>query len=187
MEINSDSILVIKNFIDISDYIEVPPKEKTHLKYFKNGSFENISNNETITTNNCSSRYNYPKYKQLYFDSKKILESILKEKLYPTYYYDRFYYNNSELKPHIDRPSCEISISLNLSSNLHYDWPLFFNLDNEIHGVITNPGDAVIYEGMKMSHWRHKLIGNEKSFYHQMFLHFVRADGNFLEYAYDKI
>ncbi len=50
----------------------------------------------------------------------------------------------------------------------------------------TNPGDAVLYRGMEVPHWREKMGGNKDSYFHQIFLHYVRADGYFLEFAYDQ-
>lgn len=189
MEINSWQVLFQKNFLDISSLIELPSRQEKLTKYNENGSIieEDNKNFNDNVVNYCDSRYNYPKYKEIFYVCKNKLEGILGEKLYPTYYYDRFYYNNSFLNRHIDRPSCEISVSVNISSNLDYDWPLFFEINKEIHGVPTKPGDAIIYKGMEVPHWRQSLIGKKELYYHQIFFHFVRANGHFLEYAFDRI
>ena len=44
------------------------------------------------------------------------IEKIVGEKLTPTYSYARVYRNGSVLKEHIDRPSCEVSISIQLAA-----------------------------------------------------------------------
>ena len=132
------------------------------------------------------SRYNYPKYKDLFYTVKDIVEKIIHEKLYPTYYYDRFYFKGSELVRHTDRPSCEISVSLNISSNTDYDWPIWYELGNgQQHELVTKPGDGVLYKGCVLPHWREPLKGNKDTYYHQIFFHYVRRDGPYLHYAYD--
>ena len=189
MAVNSNwGLMYEKNFLDVSNFIEDPPKERKFIKYVDNKIIEYGQGDvEYGSVSNCSSRYNYPKYKSLYYECKSKVEKIIGEKLYPTYYYDRFYFRGSDLKPHIDRPSCEISVSLNISTNLEYDWPLFFKVGEDIHGIPTDSGDAIIYKGMNIEHWRQTLVGSKKSYYHQVFFHFVRADGHYLEYAYDRL
>jgi len=180
--------LYLKDFLDVSDLKENPPEERKFIRYTHKG-IEEYSDQQPEYGNvpNCFSRYNYPKYKQLYYQCKSKVEEIMGEKLYPTYFYDRFYFDGSYLKPHIDRPSCEISVSLNMSSNLKNNWPLFFEINKELHAVNTNPGDAILYKGMDIPHWRQTLVADDEEYYHQVFFHFVRADGHFLEYAFDRL
>jgi len=166
------TVVDCSGFIDVSDYIEEPPKKFTNEEC-------GIIHGKTF------SRYNCPKFKPLHYECKNKLEYLLQEKLYPTYYFDRFYFTGSKMDKHVDRESCEISVSLNISSNLDYDWALWFELDEDIE-CFTSPGDAVIYRGIEIPHWRNKMKGNSKSYFHQLFLHFVRADGHYLEYAYDR-
>lgn len=173
MEITKDwTVIDCKGMIDVSSLFEEPPEkfEQEKCGVIKGKTF---------------SRYNDPKFKSIHFECKSILEYLFQEKLYPTYYFDRFYFDGSEMKRHVDRESCEISVSLNISSNLNYDWGLWFQLEESIE-CITAPGDAVIYRGIEIPHWRNKMVGNEQSYFHQLFLHYVRADGHYLEYAYDR-
>ena len=109
------------------------------------------------------------------------------ERLYPTYYFDRFYFKGNELKKHRDRDACEISVSLNISSNLDYDWPIYFQakMNEPAVSVVCNPGDGVLYRGIDVWHWREPMRGNHKSYFHQVFFHYVRADGNYCHAAYD--
>jgi hypothetical protein len=43
-----------------------------------------------------------------------ILEATVGEKLLPTYSFSRMYYKKGLLAKHSDRPSCEISVTLNI-------------------------------------------------------------------------
>jgi hypothetical protein len=107
-------------------------------------------------------------------------------KLFPTYSYYRVYKNNSELKTHKDRPSCEISATL--CFNYSYDdskftWPIFM----EGNGVNLKPGDMVIYRGCDLNHWRNPMISDDEHAWHvQGFFHYVNQNGPYSDYKHDK-
>ena len=127
---------------------------------------------------------------------------VMKEKtglnLVPTYSYARVYQHGAELKRHKDRPSCEISTTLNLGGD---PWPIFIdptgsnNVIDEYKGihkpnapkgvkVDLNPGDMLIYSGCELEHWREPFQGNICG---QVFLHYNHADGQFAKSnLYDK-
>jgi len=174
MEVNKNwLVLPLKNLVDISEYKENPPE-----------NFEREDSN--IIHGMSFSRYGAPQFKKLHFLVKNKLENLLKEKLYPTYYFDRFYFAHTKMVRHIDRESCEISVSLNISQNLPEPWALHFDIGGHIIDCVTNPGDGVLYKGMEVPHWRDRMKGDKDSYSHQIFLHYVRGDGHFLEYAFDK-
>jgi len=96
--------------------------------------------------------------------------------LKPTYSYCRVCLKGAELKPHKDRPSCEYSVTLNLSQT--HQWPIYMGKRK----VMQEPGDGVIYKGCEIEHWRPEFLGDE---YVQVFLHYVDADGPYKDYTYD--
>jgi len=98
--------------------------------------------------------------------------------LLPTYAFTRFYTFNADLKPHTDRPSCEISISIMWDSD-GTKWPLFI----EGKPIEMEKGDGVIYLGMELSHWRENFTGD---FHIQSFLHYVNKNGPHKEFIWDK-
>ena len=118
------------------------------------------------------------------------LEKETKLKLVPTYSYTRIYKKGDELKRHKDRPSCEISTTLNLGGD---KWSIFIDptgTDNvideykNIHKpnapkgkeVILDVGDMLVYSGCKLEHWREPFKGEICA---QVFLHYNNADGPF--------
>ena len=106
---------------------------------------------------------------------------VMKEKtgldLLPTYSYARVYEKGSILEKHKDRPSCEISTTLNLGGDL---WPIYV----EGTKIDLNPGDMLIYAGCELEHWREPFEGNICG---QVFLHYNHADGPFAKTnLYDK-
>tara|TARA_R100001443_G_C3352108_1_gene177094 strand:+ start:1098 stop:1736 length:639 start_codon:yes stop_codon:yes gene_type:complete len=123
----------------------------------------------------------------------KLLPTLEKEtelKLVPTYSYTRIYKKGDELKRHKDRPSCEISTTLNLGGD---KWSIFIDptgTDNvideykNIHKpnapkgkeVILDVGDMLVYSGCKLEHWREPFKGKICA---QVFLHYNNADGPF--------
>lgn len=110
------------------------------------------------------------------------VENAIGLSVYPTYAYYRIYRNGDILKPHYDRPSCEISASLCIGYNYkNYEWPLFVD-DSRI---ILEPTDLAIYRGLESLHWRDEFLGPSNSVQVQAFLHYVDANGPYQEYKYD--
>lgn len=115
------------------------------------------------------------------------MESCLKEITYElkTYFdlnckeantYARIYYNEGTLKPHVDRPSLDYTLSVTLFSNLEKEWPLYAidKKGNEIKSNIKK-GDGLLILGTEMKHWRDKLICSENEYVVQMFLHWTKV------------
>jgi len=185
MNWNDWSVIVVKNIINPVFLFEPIPWERGQYTYESRGNVIHIPDEGQVS--GSLSRYNHPKFRQLHFDVKSKIENVINDTLYPTYFYDRFYFKKQLLEKHVDRPACEVSISINCSHNLDYDWPIWFTTpDGDDIPLITNPGDGVIYKGCERPHWREPMEGNSKSYYHQMFMHYVRRDGPHLEHAHDR-
>jgi hypothetical protein len=130
---------------------------------------------------------------------------VMKERtgldLIPTYSYARVYEKGAILERHKDRPSCEISTTLNLGGDL---WPIYLSpIENlgipEIYGgkkgitvssnakgipINLKPGDMLIYSGCELEHWREPFEGDICG---QVFLHYNHANGRFAKTnLYDK-
>ena len=106
------------------------------------------------------------------------VEKITGKKLLPTYSYWRMYTNLGTLPKYHDRESCEISVSFNIATKGE-DWPIYM----DGNPVYTKPGDAVIYLGAKIKHYRKEFKGDYSS---QCFLHYVDKDGPYTDFAKDK-
>jgi len=97
--------------------------------------------------------------------------------LIPTYSYARVYEKGSILKRHKDRPSCEISTTLNLGGD---PWAIYL----EGIKVDLEPGDMLVYSGCELEHWRDEFTGNICA---QVFLHYNHVNGQFKDNnLYDK-
>ena len=136
--------------------------------------------------NGSLARYNNPFYKRTHYSLMKQIEGILGMDLLPTYFFDRFYYEGQELARHTDRPSCEISATVQISTNRDEAWPIWFQRpDQTENSVSMKNGDMVLYRGCEREHWREPLTG-ENSYHHQIFFHYVNAQGPYVHYAYDR-
>ena len=114
------------------------------------------------------------------------MESITGKKLLPTYAYARWYAPGDELKLHRDRPSCEISATITLGFQ-GSGWPIYMGYDDRKENcrqINMNVGDAVIYKGQEIYHWREKYLEGE--WQAQVFIHYVDANGPNVEWKYDK-
>lgn len=99
---------------------------------------------------------------------KNKVEDLTQLKLNESYSYLRVYKKGDTLYRHRDRQECAVSLTLNLGG----DWPFYFIDKNNIK-VKANikPGNALLYDGVNLVHWREKL---EKKECVQVFLHYVK-------------
>jgi hypothetical protein len=111
-----------------------------------------------------------------------VFEQVIGEELIPTYSYTRLYVNGNELEKHTDRPSCEVSATIQLGRSHHYSWPIYMGDRRYDMGE----GDGVLYSGCDVEHWRNKCDGPPGYYSGQVFLHYVRANGPYAEHAGDK-
>jgi len=128
-------------------------------------------------------RANYGLFGKAYQDAVPFLEllcekrnevsALVEEFVLPTYSFCMVYGPESQLIKHLDRPACEISLTVHLGGDK--EWPIFIKKPSgEEVPFKLNPGDAVIYLGCVAEHWREKFIGQ---YYNQVFLHYVRSRG----------
>ena len=131
------------------------------------------------------------------------MSKVLDLDLTPTYTYTRIYEQGNILRPHSDRPSCEISatspitISDSRASTIYLSK---FKVDFSIHsgsyqssgeikklGDFTRvdllPGDVLFYKGCERFHWREPL---ESDYLVQFFMHTVQTNGQYSDFVFDK-
>ncbi len=112
-----------------------------------------------------------------------LMEAVCGEALYPCYSFLRIYGHGAVLPRHIDRPSCEISATLTLGYDADSIWPFFAGDEDAGAEVLLAPGDFLAYKGAEVPHWRNRFEGK---YWVQVFLHYVRAAGEFAEFRYDR-
>jgi hypothetical protein len=129
------------------------------------------------------------------------MEELTGVELWPTYTFYRVYKQGDILKHHTDRPACEVSATICLGydySNLDafkksdYNWKLWVN--NTANGkqyggepeadigYEMQPGDAIVYRGCEVDHWREEFKGIMQS---QVFFHYCNRNGPFKDAKFD--
>ena len=141
---------------------------------------------------NTFSVYGDPAFDTLLMKVLPVMREQTGLNLIPTYSYARIYKKGDELKRHKDRPSCEISTTLNLGGD---PWPIFIDgtgADNVIDEyksiikpnapegtkVLLDVGDMLVYSGCELEHWSEPLEGDVWA---QVFLHYNHVNGPFAE------
>ena len=141
---------------------------------------------------NTYSHYADPVMETLLMKVLPIMKQHTDLDLIPTYSYARLYKKGDILRRHNDRPSCEISTTLNLGGD---PWPIFIDgtgtksvVDEfrEVHKpnapegtkVLLEVGDMLVYSGCELEHWREPFEGNVCG---QVFLHYNHVNGPFAE------
>jgi hypothetical protein len=141
---------------------------------------------------NTYSHYADPVMETLLMKVLPVMQQETGLQLIPTYSYARVYKNGDKLKRHKDRPSCEISTTINLGGD---PWSIFIdgtgadNVINEQQNLIKpnapagtrvdlKVGDMLVYSGCELEHWREPFQGNTCG---QVFLHYNHVNGPFAD------
>ena len=103
------------------------------------------------------------------------LEAAIDMQLLPVFSYHRVYRKGAILRAHKDSSRAEISASINLGQRGE-PWDLWLlDYEENPHKVTLAPGDALLYNGLNLCHWRGKLTASD--FVSQIMFHFVDKNG----------
>ena len=111
----------------------------------------------------------------------------------------RIYREGDICRVHLDRPSCEHSLSLTLDYSDGVAWPLELGErhfpqpkasvsddfgDEPYASILMNVGDAVLYRGTNHRHGR--MTPNPNGWSAHLFLHWVERSGPYSDHAFDQ-
>ena len=214
-QMEKDGYLVVKDLWDPEELYHPLPAERGQMNYYDKDPTHFNHNPVEQQVEGSLARYWHPQYRTIHTGVRRKLEEILDRKLYNTYYYDRYYFPGQELTKHADRDACEISVSIHISTNLPdelKDWPFMIKtpdtytdkknvilVSGEERSAVLNPGDGLIYKGCERRHWREAMPtprvrkrdrllrrSQPEYYYHQIFFHYVLADGQRAHCAWDR-
>jgi len=152
--------------------------------FFNNIDKSNASYFDDELVCNAFSWYGNYAFESLLLVLQKDIEKITGKKLFPCYSYARIMYKGANMPRHIDRPSCEYSVSVCIKEDKNNPYPIFMeNLSKEVNEIYLNPGDILVYQGTKLYHWRENYKGNGQI---QAFLHYVDSLGDFKNFKNDQ-
>lgn len=164
---------IVKNFVDVTGLFD----------YFK--SIEHLGDMNDEQSPGCPSFYKLGILGKLQWACIPKVEKYFGTKVFPTYNYSRIYNSKAILARHIDRPSCELSVTLNLGYEGDYSWPIWIedNEGNKLEAILEE-GDALLYHGCDCWHWREN--ADERVIKQaQAFLHYVDQSGPYSNFIFD--
>jgi hypothetical protein len=135
-------------------------------------------------------RYKDPLSQAILTACQPRLESVTGLTLLPTYSYTAVYPPGAELQAHRDRPACEVSLSLTIANQSEdgspaTPWPFGIRHGGSERTVCLQPGDAVLYRGCEVKHFRRPL--GDGRYNASVFLHYVERDGPHAAHAGDGV
>ncbi len=111
---------------------------------------------------------------------QKAVEEIVESEVWPSYTYLRLHSNGASMARHIDRPASEIGVTIAIGGD--QKWPIWFRTKTGDISVSLDPGDAVIYLGGELPHWREKYEGQTQI---QAILFYVFKNGAHADSRFD--
>ena len=178
-DFQNNSYVLVKGFYK-------PEELDTISRYLENALKRYPENNQGGKENDSSqfSWYADPLVEVILKNSVPDVEAATGLQLDPTYSFTRVYQKGDELKPHVDRPACEISVTSHIAT-VGKPWPIYMKAPGKEPTVhYLEPGDACIYRGCEVTHWRDKAVDTD--FNVQVMLHYVDKNGPNAGYKFDK-
>jgi len=172
-EFRKNRMLVLNDFLD--------RQRTTRMAHDLCTYFESVP---LFTDGQCPSSpavYNFLPIVEVLMEKLPLVSERAGTTLLPTFCYARSYTHGEKLAPHCDRPSGEITVTVHLESD--HPWPIHFGHPlSGTSAVDLEPGQAVLYLGCEVTHWRDEFPGQ---FYRQMTLHYVRSRGKYADACFD--
>lgn len=156
-----EGYMIIKNLYDPKKLYHTVPEESGQIHYWgkRVDEFNHVPEDDQV--NGSLVRYMHPQYRKIHSKVRRILEDILGEELYNTYYHDRFCFAGQRLQRHCDRydvDACEISVSIQCSTNTKNPWPFCIQTPSGGKRAFElEDGWGILYNGRETDHWREPL------------------------------
>ena len=178
-EFQDKGYVLIKNFLD-------PESVKVVSRYLENALRRYPENNQGGGDGDSSkiSYYADPLIEMILADKLAHVEEVTGFKLFPSYSFTRVYQKGEELKAHVDRPGCEISLTCHIAT-VGKPWPIWMQTPGgEPSEYTLEPGDACVYKGCEIKHWREPATDTDINV--QMMLHYVNQNGPNADHKFDR-
>lgn len=185
----TDSYTIIRGLVDpewcriLYDYVRYSAM-RSEIKQHNDKERYHEAWDGTFNDKQCPGSYsNYgdPMMDSMLMTHGPIFEQATGMKLAPSYSYYRMYKHGAELRRHKDRPSCEISATVCLDwddsncENVCTPWPIYVKTpQGEEVAVELRQGDAMVYKGCEVEHWREPFHGIAAA---QLFYHYTDVNG----------
>lgn len=132
---------------------------------------------------NSDSVYGAKNHEQYMQKISSIIKPKIEVDLIPTFVYSRIYRRGEILHPHTDRKECEYSVSITLGYSGKSSWEIFIeDYTGKIHCFAPSIGEAVIFKGNTMNHYRNEFLDDWQT---QSIFSFINGQGNVSNLAWD--
>lgn len=111
-----------------------------------------------------------------------MMEEVTQRALFPTNTVLRIYQTGGKLRKHVDRATCEYSITLTIGYEASELYPIWVRSEDKDIPLYLDRGDMLIYKGCEVMHWREEFKGRSWA---QVFIHYVDANGENAKYKFD--
>ena len=165
MSFYTDGYIVVRGLVDKDVALELG-------KYMKAREMMSEGNKNDIQVPLSVSFYSDTRLLETQEKLLPLIELRTGLELFKTYNFSRIYKKGAILRMHKDREACEISLTMDLGGDPWSIWVL--DRDENPIKIDLNPGDALIYRGCEINHWRSKFNGDE---HRQVFIHYVDKYG----------
>ncbi|TMQ06381.1 MAG: sulfotransferase [Deltaproteobacteria bacterium] len=99
--------------------------------------------------------HNEPVARYFHHQLTDLVSRVAGEPVRPSYCYVSAYREGAVLRPHVDRKQCVFTVSLWVEDAPAGDgWPLWFHTAAGIVSLTQGAGDAVLFAGCELPHWR---------------------------------
>ena len=176
--------VVVRGFLDpltvqtVSKVMEYGLRQNMYLKRGERQPDDGMNNPSEYA------RYAEPLVEVILENSTDEISALVGKELCQTYSYARVYTKGDELRRHTDRPSCEYSATVHVAT-IGKPWPIWMQKPGEPPSMVTlYPGDAVVYKGCEIAHWRDPMVDCDINV--QFMIHYVDKNGPNAEYQWDK-
>jgi hypothetical protein len=101
--------------------------------------------------------HNEPMARFFHHQLTGLVSEVAQAPVKPTYSYSSAYQAGAALRAHVDREQCDYTMSLLIDQSPEFEqhpWPLWFCTPHGHQSVTLSPGDAALFRGCELPHWR---------------------------------
>lgn len=157
---------------------------KDECKELSDKFFDTLENNPNAFLPNQvkNSKEIYTPFPDIGIKYENLMSDITGKSCKFSYCFGRLYKKGSFLTPHIDRDSCEYSVTIPLAFSMDTNWSISFRdlKSNKVSAVSQPIGNGAVYKGRELWHWRPPL---QTEWSLHLFLHYVDNNGKYFMHA----
>ena len=118
-------------------------------------------NNESSDSHYKNSYGGQVSFDTVYDRMTQVIKDITGLNIVKANSYSRIYFNDSVLKPHIDREGLDLTLSIQIDNTFGKDCPVYTKgYDGTVFGSVLNNTDSLLVKGGELEHWRDEMYGD---------------------------